>query len=115
MRDVISADSHSCSMPADPGFIRFHERVVYCGKHAYDISQTSGEKIMKRPNLFQGAAYTTLALLCAPGANAQSASDEQAEIVVTGIRASQKAAIDVKREAVNTVDAIASEDLGKMP
>jgi len=70
---------------------------------------------MKRTNLYQGAAYTTLALLCAPAANAQAASDEQAEIIVTGIRASQKAAIDVKREAVNTVDAIASEDLGKMP
>ena len=70
---------------------------------------------MKRPNLYQSAAYTTLALLCAPAANAQTTSDEQAEIVVTGIRASQKAAIDVKREAVNSVDAIASEDLGKMP
>ena len=70
---------------------------------------------MKRPNLYQSAAYTTLALLCAPAANAQTTSDEQAEIVVTGIRASQKAAIDVKREAINTVDAIASEDLGKMP
>src|SRR4051812_9434516 len=70
---------------------------------------------MKRSNLYQGAAYTTLALLCAPAANAQSAPDEQTEIVVTGIRASQKAAIAVKRDAVNAVDAIASEDLGKMP
>ena len=69
---------------------------------------------MKRPNLYQSAAYTTLALLCAPAANAQSASEEQAEIVVTGIRASQKAAIDVKREAVNTVDAIASHGVGPL-
>src|SRR4051812_45439608 len=70
---------------------------------------------MKRSNLYQGAAYTTLAPFCTPAALAQTASDEQSEIVVTGIRASQKAAIDVKREAVNSVDAIASEDLGKMP
>jgi iron complex outermembrane receptor protein len=70
---------------------------------------------MKRPNLYHGAAYTTLALLGAPAANAQSAPDEQTEIVVTGIRASQKQAIAVKRDAVNSVDAIASEDLGKMP
>jgi iron complex outermembrane receptor protein len=70
---------------------------------------------MKRPNLYHGVACTTLALLCAPAANAQAAQDDPAEIVVTGIRASQKAAIDVKRDAVNTVDAIASEDLGKMP
>src|SRR3954469_17489483 len=70
---------------------------------------------MKRPNLYQGVAYTTLALLCAPGANAQATPDEPQEIVVTGIRASQKQAIAVKRDAVNSVDAIASEDLGKMP
>jgi iron complex outermembrane recepter protein len=70
---------------------------------------------MKRPNLYQSAAYMTLALFCGPAANAQQAPDEQTEIVVTGIRASQKAAIDLKRDAVNAVDAIASEDLGKMP
>jgi TonB-dependent receptor len=57
----------------------------------------------------------TLALLATPAARAQAATDELTEIVVTGIRASQKAAIDVKRNAVNTVDAVASEDLGKMP
>lgn len=70
---------------------------------------------MKRTNLYCGAAYTTLAVLAAPAAHAQAGADEQTEIVVTGIRASQKAAIDVKRSAVNTVDAVASEDLGKMP
>jgi len=37
------------------------------------------------------------------------------EVIVTGIRASQRQAIDIKKEAINTVDAIASEDLGKMP
>lgn len=70
---------------------------------------------MKRPNLYHGAAYTTLALFCASPAQAQVAGEETAEIVVTGIRASQKHAIEVKRTAVNAVDAIASEDLGKMP
>jgi iron complex outermembrane receptor protein len=70
---------------------------------------------MKHSHLYRSAAYAVLALCCAPAANAQAASDEPAEIVVTGIRASQKQAIDVKRDAVNSVDAIASEDLGKMP
>ena len=70
---------------------------------------------MNRPNLYHGVACTTLALLCAPAAHAQATPDEQTEIVVTGIRASQKQAIAVKRDAVNSVDAIASEDLGKMP
>src|SRR5690349_20406711 len=37
------------------------------------------------------------------------------EVIVTGIRGSQRQAIDIKKEAVNSVDAIASEDLGKMP
>src|SRR5689334_24514077 len=70
---------------------------------------------MNRRNMYQGMTCATLALLAAPATQAQTASDDLTEIVVTGIRASQKAAIDVKRDAVNTVDAIASEDLGKMP
>src|SRR5438046_10695076 len=37
------------------------------------------------------------------------------EVIVTGIRASQREAIDIKKAAINSVDAIASEDLGKMP
>lgn len=47
----------------------------------------------------------------------QSAADAQPEsdIVVTGIRASQLRAIDTKRSAINSVDAIASEDIGKLP
>ncbi|MFL6578077.1 MAG: TonB-dependent receptor plug domain-containing protein, partial [Povalibacter sp.] len=71
---------------------------------------------MKRSHLYNSAAFGALAFSCASVVNAQQASGDQLEtIVVTGIRASQKQAIDVKREAVNTVDAIASEDLGKMP
>jgi iron complex outermembrane recepter protein len=70
---------------------------------------------MKRSHLYQGAAFVALAPFCAPTTHAQAAPEEAQEIVVTGIRASQKAAIYVKRTAVNTVDAIASEDLGKMP
>jgi iron complex outermembrane receptor protein len=70
---------------------------------------------MKPTHLYQGAGYLALALISAPPANAQATADQEAEIVVTGIRASQKQAIDLKRDAVNAVDAIASEDLGKMP
>ena len=69
---------------------------------------------MRRPNAYHGAAFKALVIF-ASAANAQEAPDEQTEIVVTGIRASQRQAIDMKREAVNSVDAIASEDLGKMP
>jgi iron complex outermembrane receptor protein len=71
---------------------------------------------MKRSHRFQQAAFGALVLSCASGTHAQEVSGDKVEsIVVSGIRASQMQAIDVKREAVNSVDAIASEDLGKMP
>jgi TonB-dependent receptor len=69
---------------------------------------------MKRSHLYQGAAFSAFALSCVSVASAQENAQLET-IVVTGIRASQKQAIDVKRDAVNSVDAIASEDLGKMP
>lgn len=37
------------------------------------------------------------------------------EVVVTGIRASQKAAVDVKRNSAVIVDSIVAEDIGKLP
>ena len=70
---------------------------------------------MKRPHPYHCVAFMALALSCASAANARAASDDELEIIVTGIRASQQQAIDVKRDAVNSVDAIASEDFGKMP
>jgi iron complex outermembrane receptor protein len=46
---------------------------------------------------------------------AAQAQDNAEEIVITGIRASQQAAVDVKRNAVNIVDSIVAEDIGKLP
>ncbi len=43
------------------------------------------------------------------------AADPQGEIVVTGIRASLRNAINVKKEANAVVDVITSEDIGKFP
>ncbi|KQN74350.1 TonB-dependent receptor [Sphingomonas sp. Leaf67] len=37
------------------------------------------------------------------------------DIVVTGIRAAERAAIDIKRNSVGVVDSIVAEDLGKLP
>lgn len=37
------------------------------------------------------------------------------EVVVTGIRAAQQAAVNVKRDADSVVDAISAEDIGKLP
>lgn len=43
------------------------------------------------------------------------AQDDAEEIVVTGIKASLQAAMDIKRDAVGVVDAINAEDMGKFP
>ncbi len=41
--------------------------------------------------------------------------DTTEEIVITGVRASMKAALDVKKNAAQIVDAISAEDVGKLP
>ncbi|MDC7810411.1 TonB-dependent receptor [Sphingomonas koreensis] len=46
---------------------------------------------------------------------AEEAAPAEEEILVTGIRASERAAIDIKRNAVAVVDSIVAEDLGKLP
>jgi iron complex outermembrane recepter protein len=46
---------------------------------------------------------------------AQGAGDDSEVVVVTGIRNSQKRAVSIKRDAVQVVDAISSEDIGKFP
>lgn len=96
----------------------------------------------KLARLYGGVAITATALALASAAQAQSQAqggsgsasmgDTNApqqnlgtpdagpdgvaqDIVVTGIRASQRQSIDIKRNAINSVDAIASEDLGKLP
>lgn len=37
------------------------------------------------------------------------------EVVVTGVRAAQESAVNIKRDADSVVDAIAAEDIGKLP
>lgn len=45
----------------------------------------------------------------------QTRSEPLEEVVVTGLRASLQASMDIKREAVGVVDAITAEDMGKFP
>ncbi|WP_039996490.1 TonB-dependent receptor [Sphingomonas sanxanigenens] len=64
---------------------------------------------------------TAFAQTAEPAAAAAAPADqplsdgEAEEIIVTGIRASQAASIDIKREAIGVVDSIVAEDLGKLP
>ncbi|MBW6526487.1 TonB-dependent receptor [Sphingomonas sp. RHCKR7] len=66
-----------------------------------------------RPGATQGAPDATPGGLDGPASSPGDTAAE--EIIVTGIRASQRQAIDIKRAAINSVDAIATEDLGKLP
>jgi len=79
--------------------------------------------MMKRSYLYYCLSSAALACAASSATLAQQAPSTVAdtsagplqEVVVTGIRRSQREAIDIKKTAVNAVDAIASEDLGKMP
>ena len=55
--------------------------------------------------------------LAQPNPPPQSAQEEEdnREIIVTGIRASLEAAMDIKRDSSGVVDAISAEDIGKFP
>jgi TonB-dependent receptor len=59
------------------------------------------------------------ALFCAGGAGAQDAEAagpaEVEEVVVTGIRAAQAEALEVKRQATVILDAVSADDVGKLP
>ncbi|MES2824966.1 MAG: TonB-dependent receptor [Pseudomonadota bacterium] len=53
--------------------------------------------------------------LAGASVSALAQDDAVEEIVVSGIRASLTRAVDIKRDAAGVVDAISSEDIGKMP
>jgi iron complex outermembrane receptor protein len=59
-------------------------------------------------------SVSTIALLAVT--TPSIAADQGVEtVVVTGIRASNQRAIDIKRNATNMVDAVSAEDIGKLP
>src|SRR6476620_8966192 len=55
------------------------------------------------------------AVLINPVFAQEQASDQLEEVVVTGMRGSLKASMDIKRDATGVVDAISAEDIGKFP
>ena len=48
-------------------------------------------------------------------ASAQAPAEEGAVVVVTGMRASLRSAMNIKKNATEVVDSIAAEDIGKLP
>lgn len=66
--------------------------------------------------LVAAPAYAQDQAAGAQGPSVNAAEQEQTDdIVVTGIRASQARAIEVKRNADSIVDAISAQDIGKLP
>jgi iron complex outermembrane recepter protein len=74
---------------------------------------------MMMRNTLARAAYAFAVSLLAGSAFAQVAgpqkSDDLETIVVTGVRASVKSALDIKKNSDQMVDSIVSEDIGKLP
>jgi iron complex outermembrane recepter protein len=54
-------------------------------------------------------------MVMAQGALGQQAGGGLEEVVVTGLRSSLQQSVEIKRSAIGAVDAIATEDLGKLP
>ena len=50
-----------------------------------------------------------------PLAMAQAKADESAVVVVTGIRASARSAVAIKKDTMEIMDAVTAEDIGKLP
>ncbi|WP_076069136.1 TonB-dependent receptor [Sphingomonas montana] len=73
-------------------------------------AQTSGS--IDRPSVPQPAGQVDSP---ASATNPSSASDAEAEIIITGQRASLARALEIKRETIGVVDAISAEDMGKFP
>lgn len=73
---------------------------------------------MTRQNQLSIAIAAILATSSMGQAQAQESSTRSGdieEVVVTGLRGSLEAAMDIKRNAVGVVDAISAEDIGKFP
>jgi TonB-dependent receptor len=74
--------------------------------------------LMQTPiNFKRKIIATAVASAMAAGLSSVAIAQDNAleEVIVTGIKASLQASMDVKREAVGVVDAISAEDIGKMP
>lgn len=81
------------------------------------MSQEARKAALKRGlTLALVAGASQLALTSGAFAQTAASSDSTVEeIVVTGVRGSQIRSVDVKRREASIVDAISSEDIGKLP
>ncbi len=107
-------------LTAPKGCSRFRESAYILRPAGRKIDDASGGNMQKprfrKSPLAAGVAFALGATAAAPPAHAQNAPDRSVEeIVVTGIRGSLKASMDIKRDAAGVVDAISAEDIGDFP
>lgn len=90
--------------------------IMISSKNETSVCDVKGEEMRNSSKLKSTASWVAMIVATFQCSLAQSSDTVTMEtVVVTGIRASMRAAIDIRRTSVNAVDAIASEDLGKMP
>jgi TonB-dependent receptor len=85
-------------------------------------TQKTRAGLMAAASLMAMLPAAALAQTAAPSADPAAAAAPAAdpnggeqEVVVTGIRAAQQRAVNIKRNAASVVDAISAEDIGKLP
>jgi TonB-dependent receptor len=82
----------------------------------WDFPSNKEVKMSKNKTMQKTKLATAIStVLCMAASPAVVAQDDIEEVVVTGIRGSLQAALDVKRESSGVMDAISNEDIGKFP
>jgi TonB-dependent receptor len=80
-----------------------------------NMQRYSGSHAASRARWPLAAAVCCLQSFSSPAAEAAEQNAELEEVVVTGIRAGLRSSMEVKREAIQVVDAISAEDIGDFP
>ena len=80
-----------------------------------DLKNAIRSVLNKKQEALLGIVGGAMLLGLAPALAQEQAGEELEEVVVTGLRGSMIASMNLKREAVGVVDAISAEDIGKFP
>ena len=80
-----------------------------------DLKKAIQKVLGRKQEALLGIVGGAMLLGTAPALAQEQASEELDEVVVTGLRGSLIASMNIKREAIGVVDAISAEDIGKFP
>ena len=80
-----------------------------------DLKRAIQKVLSRKQEALLGIVGGAMLLGTAPALAQEQAGEELDEVVVTGLRGSMIASMNIKREAIGVVDAISAEDIGKFP